>query len=444
MKKILILSILGIIVVVVVSFWSIVSGGYDKQNKTIIFLKKFIPTSLAREVRDKIFFIPKLQDRNKFLETQLDKYEQGLNGNLFFEKNVKLDENYNYNLKKFYLPFPSLDLTLGWNATQNSKRAHYLEVFDKKILAISGAGKTIYFDQENVGKEKLEQKNLPNNLNETLKNKGSELSSIRDLYFENDYFYVSVVEQIGGEYTLNIYRAQKNLNNLNFEIFFESKEYSKKYTLQTGGRIEKFNKDEILLSVGYFNKYDLVQQKDSIVGKIISINKTTKKYNLMSLGHRNPQGLFFIEDKNIIVNSEHGPQGGDEINFNYVSKKGPKNFGWPISSYGVPYPHQDKAFFEKRGYLKKSHNKYGFEEPWKQFTPSIGISEIIYANNKIYASSLRAESIYVIETNDDNSIQKTKRLKFDHRIRDLKYDEINEIFYILFENIPAVGVLKFT
>ena len=163
----------------------------------------------------------------------------------------------------------------------------------------------------------------------------------------------------------------------------------------------------------------------------------------MSLGHRNPQGLFFIKDKNIIVNSEHGPQGGDEINFNYVSKKGPKNFGWPISSYGVPYPNQDKAFFDKRGYLKKSHAKYGFEEPWKQFTPSIGISEIIYANNKIYASSLRAESIYVIETNDDNSIQKTKRLKFDHRIRDLKYDEINEIFYILFENIPAVGVLKF-
>ena len=444
MKKILILSILGILVVVVVSFWTIVSGGYDKQNKTIVFLKKVIPTSLAREVRDKIFFIAKLQDRNKFLETQLDKYEQGLDGNLFFEKNIKLDENYNYNLKKFYLPFPSLDLTLGWKASQNSKRAHYLEIFDKKILVISGAGKTIYFDQENVDKEKLEQKNLPNNLNETLKNKGSELSSIRDLYFENDHFYVSVVEKIGSEYTLNIYRAQKNLNNLNFEVFFESQEYSKQYTLQTGGRIEKFNKDEILLSVGFFNKYDLVQQKDSIVGKVISINKTTKKYNLMSLGHRNPQGLFFIKDKNIIVNSEHGPHGGDEINFNYVSKKGPKNFGWPISSYGVPYPNQDKAFFDKRGYLKKSHAKYGFEEPWKQFTPSIGISEIIYAKNKIYASSLRAESIYVIETNDDNSIQKTKRLKFDHRIRDLKYDEINEIFYILFENIPAVGVLKFS
>ena len=65
MKKILILSILGIIVVVVVSFWSIVSGGYDKQNKTILYLKKIIPSKLARSVRDTIFIIPNLQEENK-------------------------------------------------------------------------------------------------------------------------------------------------------------------------------------------------------------------------------------------------------------------------------------------------------------------------------------------------------------------------------------------
>ena len=28
--------------------WNIVSGGYDKQNKTILFIKKFIPSKLAR------------------------------------------------------------------------------------------------------------------------------------------------------------------------------------------------------------------------------------------------------------------------------------------------------------------------------------------------------------------------------------------------------------
>ena len=38
----------------------------------------------------------------------------------------------------------------------------------------------------------------------------------------------------------------------------------------------------------------------------------------MSLGHRNPQGLIFIEDKNLIINSEHGPKGGDEINLNFI------------------------------------------------------------------------------------------------------------------------------
>ena len=75
------------------------------------------------------------------------------------------------------------------------------------------------------------------------------------------------------------------------------------------------------------------------------------------MGHRNPQGLYFDTENNIILETEHGPQGGDEINFNYLSPKTPKNFGWPISSYGVPYERNENENY------KKSHKKYGFEEP---------------------------------------------------------------------------------
>ena len=60
--------------------------GYDKQNKTILFLKKFIPTKVSRKVRDIIFIIPDLKERNKFLSTQVQKYEQNLNGELFNEE----------------------------------------------------------------------------------------------------------------------------------------------------------------------------------------------------------------------------------------------------------------------------------------------------------------------------------------------------------------------
>ena len=58
------------------------------------------------------------------------------------------------------------------------------------------------------------------------------------------------------------------------------------------------------------------------------------------MGHRNPQGLYFDREKNFILATEHGPQGGDEINLIEVSKINKdkiQNYGWPISSYGEHY-----------------------------------------------------------------------------------------------------------
>ena len=84
MKKILIVVfILGLIGFA--GLWSIVSGGYDKQNKTILFLKKIIPTNVSRKIRDTIFIIPDLKEQNRSLSIQVAKYEQGLDGNLFEE-----------------------------------------------------------------------------------------------------------------------------------------------------------------------------------------------------------------------------------------------------------------------------------------------------------------------------------------------------------------------
>ena len=89
MKKIIFLSTIALIITLSISFWLIISGGYDKQNKSILFLKKIIPSSVARNVRDTIFFIPTLQERNKFLELQLQKYEQGLKGSLFYDEKIQ-------------------------------------------------------------------------------------------------------------------------------------------------------------------------------------------------------------------------------------------------------------------------------------------------------------------------------------------------------------------
>ena len=54
---------------------------------------------------------------------------------------------------------------------------------------------------------------------------------------------------------------------------------------------------------------------------------------IWSYGHRNPQGLAVHPDTGDIWINEHGPQGGDELNFVQPGL----NYGWPIVGYGVNY-----------------------------------------------------------------------------------------------------------
>ena len=91
--------------------------------------------------------------------------------------------------------------------------------------------------------------------------------AIRDLYYENNFIYISVVEKTSEGFTINIYRAGKNFDNLNFNLFFESLVYFPEYSLQSGGRIEKFKDNKILFSVGFFAKYNSVQDMNSLAGK---------------------------------------------------------------------------------------------------------------------------------------------------------------------------------
>jgi glucose/arabinose dehydrogenase len=54
---------------------------------------------------------------------------------------------------------------------------------------------------------------------------------------------------------------------------------------------------------------------------------------IWSYGHRNPQGAALDPITGQLWVSEHGPQGGDEIN----RVEAGKNYGWPVVSYGQEY-----------------------------------------------------------------------------------------------------------
>ena len=249
--------------------------------------------------------------------------------------------------------------------------------------------------------------------------------------------------------TINLYKANFNYDKINFKPFFETKEYWKEYNVFTGGRLEKFTKDKILFSTGFSKIYEAPQNKNSLLGKIISIDLNSKDYELMSYGHRNPQGLYYHSDKNIIMNTEHGPKGGDEINFNFLSTKDDKNFGWPKASYGKAYPGEEKLFGPDT--FKKSHKKLGFIEPHKYYDPSIGISELIFMkknsfceNNCLWTSSLRANSLYILNIDEEfKELTSNGRIFLEgNRIRDIDYDKDLEMIILLSENTPAIITIK--
>ena len=108
------------------------------------------------------------------------------------------------------------------------------------------------------------------------------------------------------------------------------------------------------------------QNVQSSYGKLIGIDLQTLESRLIGTGLRNPQGLLRDRDGNILA-TDHGPQGGDEINL----VRAGANFGWPFVTYGTDYNHDEWPLSSVQG----SHEDYTL--PLFAWVPSIGISNLI-------------------------------------------------------------------
>lgn len=93
--------------------------------------------------------------------------------------------------------------------------------------------------------------------------------------------------------------------------------------------------------------------------------------SIYSYGHRNPQGMVYLAERDEIWAHEHGPRGGDEIN---LVKKG-HNYGWPVISYGINY--DGKAFTNLTA-------KEGMDQPAVYWIPSIAPSGMTFVTSNRY------------------------------------------------------------
>ncbi|MCY4574875.1 MAG: PQQ-dependent sugar dehydrogenase [Gemmatimonadetes bacterium] len=87
---------------------------------------------------------------------------------------------------------------------------------------------------------------------------------------------------------------------------------------------------------------------------------------IWSYGHRNPQGLVIHPETDAVWLTEHGPQGGDEVN---VSTPG-TNYGWPVIGYGVNYGSGSA--------IHGGTHAEGMEQPLHYWVPSIGVSGLAF------------------------------------------------------------------
>ena len=157
------------------------------------------------------------------------------------------------------------------------------------------------------------------------------------------------------------------------------------------------------------------------------------------MGHRKPQGLLLDKENNFLLETEHGPKGGDEINLINLNNEDLPNYGWPISSAGEHYKDPNGDKYNKYP-LYKSHSKYGFIEPLKSFVPSIAISELVKIGEKEYiVSSLKTKTLYFFKLDNENKIPEFKQIKVFERIRDLKFN--NKNLYLFLEDSPSIGIL---
>lgn len=136
--------------------------------------------------------------------------------------------------------------------------------------------------------------------------------------------------------------------------------------------------------------------------------------SIWSYGHRNPQGLAMDRRSHALWETEHGPRGGDELNFIEPGK----NYGWPVITYGINY---DGTAVTDRTAAP------GMEQPVKFWTPSIATSQISFYTgdrfpqwkNNLFLGSLAQQRFIRFEISGRTIVHEEEIFRNLGRIRDI-------------------------
>lgn len=197
-----------------------------------------------------------------------------------------------------------------------------------------------------------------------------------------------------------------------------------------------FGRDKSLfITLGDRQKFTPAQDMKQSLGKVVRIQRDGRipvdnpkwkaaeaRPEIYSLGHRNPQGAALHPDTGVLWLSEHGPQGGDEIN--RIRAGG--NYGWPNASYGCNYG--EPVGEECR--LGGGKHAPRYIEPISFWVPrSIAPSGMLFYTgaefpkwrNQVLMGSLAGTALWRIQFDGDREVRRERLLgDLGERIRDVE------------------------
>lgn len=198
-----------------------------------------------------------------------------------------------------------------------------------------------------------------------------------------------------------------------------------------GCRIVEARDGTLFLTLGdRFGRKEDAQKLDNHIGKVVRIAKdgSAPRDNpfvgragalpeIWSYGHRNGQGAALAPDGRFWM-TEHGPQGGDEINIPQAGR----NYGWPVITYGENYGGGKIG----EGITERG----GMEQPLHYWVPSIAPSGMAFLasdrygaawKGNLFVGSLKFGYLDRIELKDGKVVAEHRLLADDRaRIRDVK------------------------
>ncbi len=199
-------------------------------------------------------------------------------------------------------------------------------------------------------------------------------------------------------------KISKNNEWTDEQVLFRAKpEVYSSSNAHYGSRFIFDRQNHLFYALGEKNDPMKAQELSTPIGKIHRVNDdgSVPKDNpfvgkegaiptIWSYGHRNPQGLAWDPVTGKLWESEHGPQGGDEIN---VIEPG-HNYGWGVITMG-----NDPRVPEK--------TREGMEQPIAYYTPTIAPSGMVfYTGNKypgwqnnLFVSALGGQQLRRLEIN---------------------------------------------